>query len=291
MGVLAIENAGLLRDKLKRGQFAATVEIDPPRGADPGPALERVKRLKGIVDAVNVADSPMANLRMAPIAVSHLIQRDLGLEAVFHLTCRDRNLLGLQAELLGATALGVRNILCLTGDPPTRGNHPTARGVFDVDVSGLVKMAGNLNLGKDWNGNDLEGAADFFIGVVCNPGAADQGLEEAKFRSKVSAGAHFCQTQPVFDPETLRRFAERIGDVEVYLLYGVLPLKSYKSANYLRTRVGMAIPDEIMERMRTGGPEEGVRIAREAAEAVKSLGHGVHIFPMGDPELAAAVLA
>lgn len=266
------------------------MEVDPPRGADPGSTLNQVRRVSGLVDAVNVADSPMANLRMAPIAVSYLIQRELGIETIFHLTCRDRNLLGLQAELLGAAALGVRQMLALTGDPPIRGNHPGAKAVFDLDVTGLVKMANQLNSGLDYMGNRFEGEAHFAVGVVCNPCAGDLDLELAKLRSKLAAGAHFIQTQPIFDLELLERFRQAAGPLGVPILWGLLPLTRAKSALYLRDQARMAVPDSLIKRLEADGAEEGRRIAVEIAGALKKTGNGIHVFPYRDMDLAVEIL-
>ncbi len=278
------------QEKLRSGRFILTMEVDPPRGADPGATLNQVRRVSGLVDAVNVADSPMANLRMAPIAISYLIQRELGIETIFHLTCRDRNLLGLQAELLGAAALGVRQMLALTGDPPTRGNHPGAKAVFDLEVTGLVKIANLLNSGIDYMGNRLEGRAGFAVGVVCNPCADDLDLELAKLRSKLDAGAHFIQTQPVFDLERLERFIQAAGSLRVPVLWGLLPLTRAKSAVYLRDQAKMAVPDSVIQRLETGGAGEGRRIAIEFARALKEKGDGIHIFPYRDMDLAVEIL-
>ncbi len=282
--------AQTLRDKLRAGVQVVTVEIDPPRGADASRMLTQVDRLKGRADAVNVADSPMANLRMAPIAAAYLIQRELGVETIFHLTCRDRNLLGLQAELLGASALGVRNLLALTGDHPGRGNHPTASSVFDLDVSGLVGLANRLNTGRDHTGNELEGGSDFLVGVVCNPCAPDRELELAKLGSKVRAGAHFVQTQPVFDLERLKPFAEAAARFGVPILYGVLPLARYRSARYLRDQAGMVIPDRVLEQVEAGGREAGLEIALGLAAKLREQGQGLHVFPYRDFELAWSLL-
>ncbi|MGE5553790.1 MAG: methylenetetrahydrofolate reductase [Betaproteobacteria bacterium] len=280
-----------LREKLDRGEFVVTVELEPPRGADPRPMLEKARRLTPVVDAVNVADSPMANLRMSPIACAHLLQQDQGVEAIFHLTCRDRNLLGLQAELLGAAALGVKNILALTGDRPERGDHPQATGVFEVDALGLARLARALNEGRDVNGKPLEAPTDFLIGGTTSPNAPDLEAEVARLRAKAEAGITFAQTQPVFDLEQAAEFQRRTARLGVRVLYGVLPLKSYKSAVYLATHVpGIRIPSEVLARMERGGPDEGVRLAREILTGLWGKVPGVHLFPMGDPALALRLL-
>ncbi|MGE5509463.1 MAG: methylenetetrahydrofolate reductase [Chitinophagales bacterium] len=280
-----------LRDKLERGEFVVTVELEPPRGADPGPTLGKAERLAGKVDAVNIADSPMANLRMSPIACAHLLQKDLDIEAIFHLTCRDRNLLGLQAELLGAAGLGVRNVLALTGDRPERGDHPQATGVFDVDALGLAALAQSLNAGVDVNGKALEAPTDFLIGGTANPGDGDQDREVSRLAAKVRAGVRFVQTQPVFDAEQAFAFERRVAGLGVKVLYGVLPLKSYRSAVYLAEHVpGIHIPPRFLDRLAQGGPEEGLRLAREVLGELWGRVPGVHLFPMGDPDRALRLL-
>lgn len=280
-----------LRQKLEQGHFVVTVELEPPRGADPRPMLAKAGLLARVADAVNVADSPMANLRMSPIACAHLLQKDLGVEAVFHLTCRDRNLLGLQAELLGAAALGVRNILALTGDKPEQGDHPQATGVFDVDALGLASLARALNTGHDVTGRPLDAPTNFFIGGTASPNAADLDVEVARLEAKVRAGIVFAQTQPVFDLEQAEEFQRRTAHLGVKVLYGVLPLKSHRSAVYLNAHVpGIRIPPEIIARLERGAPDEGVRIAREILAGLWGRVPGVHLFPMGDPMLALRLL-
>lgn len=166
-----------LQEKLQEKKFVVTVEVDPPKGADPWDTYEKIRPLAKVVDAVNIADSPMARMKMSPIALAHLVQNTMGLETIFHLTCRDRNILGLQSELLGAYAMGVRNILAITGDSPKKGDHPNAKGVFEVNSIGLIEVAGKLNNGFDNEGNPLEDKTDFFIGAVLNPTAPNIEVE------------------------------------------------------------------------------------------------------------------
>lgn len=274
-----------LQEKLADGQFTVTVELDPPKSADAEKTISEASQLKGCVDAVNIADCPMANLRMSPIALSHVIQKDVGIESIFHLTCRDRNLIGLQAELLGAAALGVHNILALTGDHPSRGDHPDAAGIFEVDSTGLIRIAQQLNGGKDVKNNDLGKGTSFFIGTAVNPGADDWESELAKLTAKVDAGARFVQTQPVYDIAVAAAFLEKVKHLPIYVLIGVLPLKSHKMALYLHEKVpGITIPPEIMARMAAGGKQAGLEIAAELVQGFEKLkiGHGVHIMPLND---------
>ncbi|MGB9866916.1 MAG: methylenetetrahydrofolate reductase [Bacillota bacterium] len=281
-----------LRCKLNNGKFTVTVEVDPPRGWNPTPTLEQVRCLQGYVDAINVADCPMANLRMSPIALAHLVQEVLGVETVFHLTCRDRNVLGLQAELLGAAALGVKNLLALSGDRPERGDHASAMPVYEVDSTGLVALASKLNQGLCYAGRPLDCPTQFFIGVAVNPNAVvSSDVELAKLKAKVEAGARFAQTQPVFDVEVVEQFHRIAEGLGLKVLYGVLPLKSSKSMNYLKAKVpGIVIPKEVEERMLKGSPNEGLKIGAELISQIRRLGRSVHLFPIGDPLLAVKVL-
>lgn len=276
------------KEKLNQGRFVITAELDPPRGADPSGVLRQAQALLDWVDAVNVADCPMAGLRMSPIAVAALVQEELKLEAVFHLTCRDRNLLGLQAELLGAWALGVHNILALTGDDPGRGDHPGATGVFDVSSAGLVRIAASLNQGQSVAGRRLDGT-DFLIGVVANPATTDQGAEIARLEEKVAAGAHFVQTQPVFDLRVAEVFARAVEHLAVPVLFGLLPLTGPAMARNITARVpGIVVPPSVIERLERD-PDSGPAIARAFLTEVASFAAGVHFFPMGHPERVVAV--
>lgn len=279
-----------LKEKLARGQFVVTVELDPPRGADLAPILAQARELAGRVDAVNIADCPMARLKMSPIAVAALVQRELGLETIFHLTCRDRNLLGLQAELLGAWGLGVRNILALTGDEPARGDHPQATGVYDVDSAGLVRIAAGLNAGRSLAGRELPGTG-FLIGVVANPSAPDAAAELRRLEAKITAGAHFIQTQPIFDLQVAETFARAVAGWGVPVLFGLLPLTGLTMARNLAARVpGIVIPPGVFTRLAEDAAA-GPAIARRLFTELGALGAGVHFFPMGHPERVLACLA
>lgn len=281
-----------LLHRLRQRQFAVTVEIDPPKGADVTKTLAKVRRFADRVDAINVADCPMANVRMSPITLAHLIQRDAHVEAIFHLTCRDRNVIGLQAELLGAAGLGVRNILALRGDNPERGDHPTAAGVFERDAVGLIELAATLNQGRTVAGGQLDAPTDFAIGCAANPTAKDLEAEVSRLEAKVAAGAHFAQTQPIYDPALLERWlAKAEGRIRIPILYGILPLKNYEFAVHLNENVpGIVVPDWAVERMRTGGEGEGMRLTAELLRAISPMIHGIHIFPMNSSERVLGVL-
>jgi len=281
-----------LLHRLQRGHFVVTVEIDPPRSADVRKTLERVRRFADRVDAVNVADCPMANVRMSPITLAHLLQRDAGVEAIFHLTCRDRNSIGLQAELLGAAGLGVRNILALRGDDPVRGDHPGATGVFELDTTGLIRTAATLNQGRTLGGTQLETGTDFAIGCACNPTAKDLEAEASRLEEKMAAGAHFVQTQPIYDAGLLEKWLTKIeGRIRIPILYGILPLKNYEFALHLNQNVpGIVVPDWVVERMRTGGDGEGLRLAGELVAQIAPMVAGIHIFPMNSTERVLGML-
>jgi 5,10-methylenetetrahydrofolate reductase len=273
-----------LLHRLARGEFTVTVEIDPPKGADVTKTLAKVRRFADRVDAVNIADCPMANVRMSPITLAHLIQRDTGVEAIFHLTCRDRNVIGLQAELLGAAGLGVRNILCLRGDDPARGDHPEAKSVFELDAVGLIQLAATLNQGRTVSGKELESGTDFAIACAANPCADDVEAEVSRLEAKIAAGAHLAQTQPIFDPRVLERWLKAIhGRIRIPILYGILPLKSYDQALHLNKNVpGMKVPNWLVAEMQGGDEQTGIRLAGELIKEIATWGiHGIHLFPMG----------
>ncbi len=281
-----------LKEKLQAGKFVVTVELDPPKGAAADRMIAQVRQIRQFVDAVNIADCPMANLRMSPIALAHVLQQDANIETIFHLTCRDRNLIGLQAELLGAGALGVQNILTLTGDTPDRGDHPHSSAVFETDSSGLIQLAATLNQGKDSMGNMLEAATNFFIGSSVNPSADNLDCELDKLAKKIQAGVHFVQTQPVFDLETAVLFLDKVKDWPIYIIMGILPLRSYKMACYLHEKVpGITVPAAVLQRMADGGREQGIAIARELSAQLRTVAHGVHIMPLNDMDMVVKILA
>ncbi|HAJ33074.1 MAG TPA: 5,10-methylenetetrahydrofolate reductase [Candidatus Atribacteria bacterium] len=285
-----------LREKLAANKFVVTVELDPPKTLNLERILTEVNstNFRKLVDAVNVTDCPLAKLRMSPIALSHIIQERIGLEAIFHITCRDRNLLGLQAELLGASALGVKNILALTGDLPEMGDYTRATGVFDVDSIGLVKMVNKLNNGYEYSGNELKDKTDFFIGIAVNPTAQDLKKEIARFEEKLSAGTNFVQTQPIYDIGLLERFLKLTAHINIPKIIGIMPLKSYKMVEYLNKNLpGIFVPPEVKERMRGKDVEEGVKISRELISKIRKFKEvtGIHIFPLRDMDLVCRLLS
>lgn len=280
-----------LREKHQRRQFTVTVELDPPKSASPLKTQKEAVQLIGWADAVNIADCPMAKLRMSPIALAHIIQMDYHLETIFHLTCRDRNLIGLQAELLGASALGVHNILTLTGDPPSAGDHPDAKPVFETDSTGLIEIARTLNGGHDMAGNELGQPTHFYIGTTGNPAAADLDAELRRLEGKKNAGAQFVQTQPVYDLRQAEAYLEGTRELGLPVLFGVLPLKSHKMALYLHYKVpGITIPKALQDAMAEGGRETGLAIAADLVRGLRDLGAaGVHLLPINDVPAVEAI--
>ena len=276
----------MLRERLAQKEFVVTMEVAPPRGADPWPVFTAIHDLADQLTAVNIADSPTAKLRMSPIALASLVQDRLRLETIFHLTCRDRNLLGLQAELLGAYALGVRNILTLTGDDPKLGDHPEASGIFDVDSKGLAQMAARLNQGQDYYGRALDNATDFFIGAVANPGMEDLSREVGRVQEKIAHGVQFFQTQPVYSLEQVERFAAA-ANTDVPFIYGIMPVKSVKQAQYLNEHVpGVHVPDEMVAILEKDGAAGGMEYLCNLVQQLKPHVAGIHIFPMRQYHLA-----
>jgi homocysteine S-methyltransferase len=270
--------------KVANNQFITSVEIVPPKGIDPAKMLEGVRKLKEAgVDAVNVPDGPRAQTRMGALAVSLLIEQQVGIEAVTHYCCRDRNLLGMLSDLLGAAALGLRNFLIITGDPPKMGPYPDATAVFDIDSIGLTNLVNRLNHGLDPGGNPIGQPTAFFIGVGVNPGAIDLDHEIRRFEWKVEAGAEYAITQPVFDVKQLKHFLKRIEHCRIPIVPGIWPLTSYRNAEFLNNEVpGVDVPPEILERMRkcedgAAALKEGVRIAQEMLAEVRPFVQGVQV--------------
>jgi homocysteine S-methyltransferase len=282
--------------KLARGAFVTSVEIVPPKGCDAQVMLEGVRLIRDAgVDAINVPDGPRAQSRMGAMAASLLIERE-GIEAVVHYTCRDRNLLGMQSDLLGAAALGIRNLLLVTGDPPKMGPYPQATAVFDIDSIGLANMVHRLNHGLDLGGNPIGQPTAFCFGVGVNPAALDLDHELKRFAWKIEAGAQYAITQPVFDADQLKRFLERLEGCNVPVIAGIWPLASFRNAEFMSNEVpGVVIPPAILARMhaaeaRGQAAQEGVAIAQEMLAEVKDLVQGVQVSaPLGKIPLALAV--
>jgi methionine synthase I (cobalamin-dependent)/5,10-methylenetetrahydrofolate reductase len=281
-------------EKLRSG-FAVTVELDLPRGNDISRVVAAARSLKDRgVDAIDISDGARARLRMHPVAAAKIVQDEAGVEVVAHLSCRDRNLIGLQADLLGAAALGVKNILAVTGDPAQIGDYPETTSVFDTDSVGLVHVLSRMNAGEDLAGNPIGEPPGFLVGAAFNPTADDLRDEVEKLRRKVEAGAHAFWTQPVFEIEALERALEQIG--EVCLLLGLLPLRSARQAEFLHHEVpGINIPKHVREKLAALSPEDAPRYGVEVAQGIlaeaQPLVSGAYIMPPASaPDLAGDVL-
>src|SRR5919205_953743 len=272
--------------KIALGEFVTSVEVLPPRGVDAKKTLDSIRLLKDAgVDGVNIPDGARAQSRMSALATAVLVEQQIGIETVLHYCCRDRNLLGMMSDLLGAAALGLRNLLLITGDPPKMGPYPDATAVFDIDSIGLTNMVNKLNHGLDLGNNPTGTPTSFCIGVGVNPGAVNLDEEIKRFEWKVEAGAEFAITQPVFDTEQLRDFLRRIEHVRIPVVAGIWPLVSYRNAEFLHNEVpGVRVTPSIMERMRKASDkgkeaarEEGLKIARELLLDVRDSIQGVQV--------------
>ncbi len=271
-----------LRESLESGKFAVTVELAPPKGTDISRMRETVESLAGWVDAANVTDNQRAVMRLSPLGACHLVQ-EWGLDSIMQMTCRDRNRLALQSDLLAADALGIHNILAMTGDFVTMGDHPNAKPVFDLDSVQLVATVAALNQGHDLAGNELSGKPNFFLGAVATPGAQPIPLHLMKLRKKIAAGAQFIQTQGVYNIEDFKAFRASL-DSPVKVLAGIIPLRSARMASFMNENIpGIRVPQEIITRMEQAPKaiEEGIKIAVEIIEGLRGVCDGVHIMAIG----------
>jgi len=297
--VVAPEERSRWSAKIARGEFVTSVEVLPPKGCDAEKTLESIRLLKEVgVDGVNIPDGPRAQTRMSAMATAVLVEREIGIEAVLHYCCRDRNLLGMMSDLLGAAAMGLHNLLIITGDPPKMGPYPDATAVFDIDAIGLTNMANKLNHGLDLGNNPIGKPTAFSIGVGVNPGAVNLDEEIRRFEWKVEAGAEYAITQPVFDTEQLRTFLKRIEHVRIPIVAGIWPLISYRNAEFMHNEVpGVNVTQDILDRMRVAsdiskeeGRDEGIRIARESLLEVRDVIQGVQVSaPFGNVKYALQV--
>jgi homocysteine S-methyltransferase len=282
--------------KLAEGRFVTFVEILPPRGVDPAKEIAgaRLCAEHGI-DCINVPDGPRASARMSAQVTCQIFQQHAGIEAVLHFCCRDRNILGIQSELLGAHAAGIRNLICITGDPPRMGAYPSATAVFDVDAIGLVNIVNNLNHGLDIGGNPMGSQTALLIGVGANPGAVNLDEEVRRFEWKVKGGAEYVVTQPVFDLRLLEQFLKRVEHAGLPVIAGIWPLTSYRNAEFMVNELRVPVPEEFMERMRAADSaakarREGVAIAKEMAVHARGMVQGVQLSaPFGRYEMAVEV--
>jgi 5,10-methylenetetrahydrofolate reductase len=272
-----------LEKVLNSEEFVVTCELNPPKGTELAPLLEKAERLEKVVDAFNLTDSHAARMAMTPLAVAHLMV-DRGLEPILQITTRDRNRIALQGDLLGAHALGVHNVVFMGGDPPTTGDHPDAKPVFDVYSSMMLEAARSLQDGHDMAGNRLLGNPHFCVGAVVNPGAADLDEEIVRMGEKVKAGASFFQTQAVYDAAAFERFARAAEQFRVPVLAGIIPLKSVKQAEYMNAHVpGITVPEDVVREI--GAAED--RVAASLAVASRTIGaldgmcQGLHVMAIG----------
>ncbi len=283
--------------KIHNKEFVTSVEITPPRGCDPSKVLKSAHLLqeKG-VDAINIPDGPRASSRMSAMMLAQIIEREVDIETIMHYTCRDRNILGMQSDLLGAYASGLHNILIITGDPPKMGEYPDATAVFDLDSIGLTQLVNNFNHGLDIIKKPIGSPCGFYVGVGVDPGSVDLDLEIERFHKKVEAGAEYAITQPVFDTEILLHFLDRIKGLNIPIVAGIWPLVSYRNAEFMNNEVpGVNVPDSIMQRMKEAPDKEsaretGIQIAHETLIELKSMIQGAQVSaPFGRVEYALQV--
>jgi 5,10-methylenetetrahydrofolate reductase len=291
------EKKSRLANAMARGAFVIAVELTPPRGYQTEPIVELARRLKiGGVDVISIPDGQRAGARISALSLAVLIEQQAGVETLLQYACRDRNLLGIQSDLLGAHAMGLRNLMLVTGDPGRVGDYPDATAVFDVDSIGLTNLAARLNRGLDVGGQAIGAPTGFHLGVSVNPTAANLDEELRRFEYKVEAGAEFVVTRPVFDVPAFERFLKRIESVHLPVVAGIYPFESARTAEFMANEVpGVSVPAEVIERMRradgASAAGEGITIAREIASGVRGAVQGLQIATQsGDIETALAVL-
>lgn len=285
-----------ITDLVRSGRFLVTSELNPPKGLDLAPMLATARRLTGLVDAFNLTDSHSARMSMAPVgAVRGLL--DAGVEPIVQMTARDRNRIAIQADLLAAAALGVSNVVLMTGDSPAQGDHPEAKAVFDLGSAEIIAAARGLSEGRDLAGNALRGAPELCVGAVVNPGSANLDGEMARMAAKVEAGARFFQTQAVYDVGAFERFTralDRFDGVAVTILAGIIPIKSVRMARYLNEHVpGIEVPEPLIEEIAAAKDVDAAStsIAARTAAGLASLCQGVHLMTLGREDLIPAIVA
>lgn len=277
---------------LRSGKFIITAEISPPKGTDTSRMLKDAALLKGIADAVNVTDNQRAVMRMSPLAACGIIQGK-GIETIMHITCRDRNRLALQSDIIGASALGIRNVLVMSGDHPVKGDHEGAKPVYDVDSVQLLGILKKLTLGFDLADNELAGRPDLCMGAVTNTELNEAGF--IKFKKKILMGASFFQTQAVFDAKSFSGFMEKVNGIRlknVKIIAGIIPLKSLRSAQFMNQVPGIKVPEDIMREMKDSkDPEaQGMEIAARIIKEIRPMCDGVHIMPVGNHDNTKTIL-
>ncbi len=278
--------------KLQKGKFIITAEISPPKGTNISSMLQDADLMKDIADAINVTDNQRAVMRMSPIAACGILE-GRGFETIMHLTCRDRNRLALQSELIGASSIGIRNVLVMSGDHPIKGDHEGAKPVYDLDSIQLLGMIRGLNQGTDFSGNELDGRTDFCTGAVTNTDLNDIGF--IKLMKKIKSGISFLQTQAVFDTQGFSEFISKVncsGSKKVNIISGIIPLRSEKTAHFLNKVPGIRVPDYMIKRMKNAKDPraEGMKIATDIIRELRPMCDGVHIMPVGNHENTRAIL-
>jgi len=273
-------------DKIIAREFVVTSELTPPKGVDLADLFAKAQSLKGYVDAFNLTESPRARMAIAPGAVGRLLL-DRGIEPIVQITARDRNRIAIQADILGAAALGVRNFVFMAGDPPANGDHPEAKPVFDLNSNQMLRAGHELAQGRDMAGNPLRGTPNLFLGATANPGAADLQAEALNTRRKIDAGAQFLQTQALYDSGTLEKFLQAVKPDGVAILAGIIPLKSAKMGGWLNANVpGIRVPEGLLREMQQvagtdGEVQKGIDIAARTIRGVRNLCAGVHVMALG----------
>lgn len=283
-----------LREVIEGGEFAVTVECEPPKGTDVTTVLSRTKALLGRIHGINVTDNQAAVMRMSSLAMCRLLYEQ-GHDPVFQMTTRDRNRLALQSDLLGAHALGIRNVLCLRGDDPTVGDHKDAKPVFDLDAAQLLAVVGGLNGGKDMGGHTLSGATDFFPAAAVSPEMVPPEPQLAGLEKKLKAGAKFFQTQAVYNPDRFRAFMESARPLGARVLAGIVVLKSAKMAEYMNKNIpGISVPQHFIDELVSADKEQalgvGIDIAVRIIKQVREACHGVHIMAVGADQAIPQIL-
>ena len=275
-----------LQPLFEAGKFVVTAEVGPLKGTDVSEIGEVAELLRGRLDATNVTDQQSSVMRLGSLAVCHLLKKK-GLDPIFQITCRDRNRLALQSDLLSASVLGIENVLAITGDLPVLGDHPQAKPVYDLDAVQLLEVIKGLNEGHDMMGNELKGKTNFFAGAVVNPGASTHAafeLQVIKMEKKIKAGAKFFQTQAIYEPEVFAKFMKRVEEFKVPVLAGIIPLKSVGMARFMNKNVaGVFVPEVLIEKMAAAKDkaQTGIEIAAGLARELKDMCQGVHIMAIG----------
>ena len=281
-----------LREAIKKKKFIVTSETAPPKGTDTSKMLANARPLVGKVDAINVTDLQSAVMRLGSLTGCYLLKQ-IGIDPIFQITCRDKNRLSLSSELLSASTLGIKNVLVLTGDHPLSGDHPEAKPVFDLDAVQLLGAAKGLMLGKDMSGNRLDGAPDFYLGAVVNPCADPLEPELIKMKKKIDSGAQFFQTQAVFDVKRFNFFMKKVSKYNVPIIAGIILLKSAKMAVYMNDNVaGIYVPDALIKQIDSASDkqEEAIQIACSLIDRLRDVCNGVHIMPIGWDSLVPGII-